>query len=217
MDIIETHGGSINYDEIMDAEPIVIDGIPYMVMGHAQYYVDSRIMHCANMDDTCDVYRGFVTGNAIDYQALLDDIVANSGLSKLLNRHIDSLGSLWRMIDDFDDATSGQLAKRSGKIPDRPKPRPSSLTPAALKEWAESVAKCVVARGIKVPAFRYPRKCNWISETSPPSHKSVTLHALMEADMVCCRYAECLESAYVYTAKYLNDIQDAVVTAIKKR
>lgn len=218
MDIIEAHGGSVNYDEMTDAEPIFIDGIPYMVMGHAQYYVDSRVMSCALAGDD-SIYKKFVvTGNsstpAINYQAIVDDIVENSGLGKLLARHLDSLSSLWRLIDEYDDIASRRPT--SSRVPDRPPTRPRGLTPSDLKQWAESVALSLSTRGVKVPNFRYPRKCNWISETTQPN-QHVDSKSLMAADMICCRYVECLESSYVYTAQYISDLQDAIAKAMKSR
>lgn len=215
MDIIETFGGSVNYDEMMDAEPIMIDGIPYMVMGHAQYYVDSRVIHCALSSDTiCEPYQKFVVDGRIDYPSMLNDIIVSSGLKSLITRHIDSLSSLWRNIDEYDDIRS-RVGSKSGRVPERPPRQPDELTPAALKTWAEAVAAAITSRGVRVPKFHYPRKCNWISETSQPKD-APTAKSLMSADMICCRYAECLEWAYVYVAKYLSDLQDALITRIKK-
>lgn len=215
MDIIEAYGGGTNYDEVDDAEPIVIDGIPYMVMGHAQYYVDSRILHSAlgADEDVPKVYEKFVSNNTIDYNQLLDDIVTGSGLHTLLTRHIDTLGTLWRMLDEYDDVKA--RTSTSGKVPERPPTRPNALTPADLRTWAMAIAGALTSRGIKVPKFKYPRKCNWITETSQPTHK-VSAKTLMEADMICCRYVECLEASYVYVAKYISDLQDALATSMKK-
>lgn len=219
MDIIRGGAGRKNYDEVEDAEPILIDGIPYMVMGHAQYYVDSRILACTlgekSTPGKChQLYHKFVndTDNTINYINMTNDILVNSGLEKLINRHLDSLGPFYRLIDDFDLVHSKSTI---GKLPNRPPRRPNALTPDDLKTWANAIAECLRERKLRVPNFRYPIKCNWVTTTSPPSHPDTTNNSMMSADMVCCRYVECLERVYVKVASYINDLQDIVASAIR--
>jgi len=202
---------STDYDDMEDAEPIYIDGIPYMVMGHAQFYTDSRIIRAKSEE-----YNKFIVNGAIDYNLLTADTLEGSGLSRLLQRYVESLGYLWRMVDEYDRISSHAAIKQHGKyaIPESPQRAPSAFTPGAFIAWAKAVGEAVRSRGIRVPTFRYPTRCTWVDDGSPPSVQVTKIEELALADATACRYVECLERVVVYSAQYLSDLEEVLMSFI---
>lgn len=219
--IITVMGGrlKINYDENLDAEPIHINNVPYMVMGHAQFYTDCRILHIAtHQPSDLSLYGEAVMGDTIFMAKLVQEIMDHSGLLKLLNRHIDSL-KIFKMTEDYDRVTSSHRGM-TGRIPSMPPRRPLSITPDGIIKWIKLIESALRERKIRVPKFANMKKYkyHWIDEPTVKlsNDKIERCQQLILADIQCAKSVLCLERVYVRAADWLDDAMEAISAAYER-